>query len=66
VTLLKEKAGQLGDFATGAFGGVMAKLNDSPIGGVLKGLDKDGDGNPVNDLVDGAKNMLGGIFGKKE
>ena len=63
---LKEKADQLGELATGAFGGVMAKLNDSPIGGVLKGLDKDGDGNPVNDLVDGAKGFIGGIFGKKE
>lgn len=70
---LKEKAADLGEMAQGALGGVMAKINESPIGNVLKGLDKDGDGNPLNDLgnvagdlADKAKGMLGGIFGKKE
>jgi hypothetical protein len=63
---LQEKAGQLGEFATGALGGVMAKLNESPLGGLMKGLDKDGDGNPINDITEGAKNIIGGIFGKKD
>jgi hypothetical protein len=64
-TTLTEKAGALGDQAQDMLGGVMAKLNESPIGGVLKGLDKDGDGNPLNDVADAAKNALGGLFGKK-
>ncbi len=70
---IKEKAADLGEMASGAFGGLMSKINESPLGGVLKGLDKDGDGNPLNDLTgaagdlaDKAKGMLGGIFGKKE
>ncbi len=62
---LQEKAGELGEMATGAFGGVMAKLNESPLGGLMKGLDKDGDGNPINDLAEGAKGIIGNIFGKK-
>jgi Ca2+-binding EF-hand superfamily protein len=32
----------------------------------FKKLDKDGDGNPVNDLTDMAKNALGGLFGSKK
>lgn len=70
---LQEKAGELGEMATGALSGVMAKLNEGPLGGLMKGLDKDGDGNPLNDIVGGAgdladkaKGMLGGLFGKKE
>jgi hypothetical protein len=62
---LTEKAGQLGDGAQELLGGVMGKLQDSPLGGVLKSLDKDGDGNPLNDVADAAKNALGGLFGKK-
>lgn len=63
---LQEKAGELGEMASGALGGVLEKLNASPLGGLMKGLDKDGDGNPINDITDGAKNLIGGIFGKKE
>ncbi len=70
---IQEKAGELGELATGALGGVLEKLNASPLGGLMKGLDKDGDGNPINDITDGAKGladkaagMLGGIFGKKD
>lgn len=70
---IQEKAGELGELATGAFGNVLEKLNSSPLGGLMKGLDKDGDGNPINDLTDGAKGladkaagMIGGIFGKKD
>jgi hypothetical protein len=64
-TTLTEKAGQLGEGAQEMLGGVLAKLNESPLGGLVKGLDKDGDGNPLNDVADMAKNALGGLFGKK-
>jgi hypothetical protein len=64
-TTLSEKAGQLGEGAQEMLGGVLAKLNESPLGGLVKGLDKDGDGNPLNDVADMAKNALGGLFGKK-
>jgi hypothetical protein len=62
---LQEKAGALGESAQGLLGGVMGKINESPIGDMVKGLDKDGDGNPINDVADMAKNALGGLFGKK-
>jgi hypothetical protein len=64
-TTLTEKAGELGEGATAMLGGLMGKLQDSPLGGIVKGLDKDGDGNPLNDVADMAKNALGGLFGKK-
>jgi hypothetical protein len=64
-TTLTEKAGELGESATAMLGGVMDKLKESPLGGVMAGLDKDGDGNPLNDVADMAKNALGGLFGKK-
>jgi hypothetical protein len=64
-TTLTEKAGQLGESAQAMLGGLMGKLNETPVGDMLKGLDKDGDGNPINDVTDAAKSMLGGLFGKK-
>jgi hypothetical protein len=64
-TTLQEKAGALGETAQGLLGGIMGKINESPLGGMVKGLDKDGDGNPLNDVADMAKNALGGLFGKK-
>jgi hypothetical protein len=62
---LQEKASVLGDSAQGLLGGVMGKINESPLGDMVKGLDKDGDGNPLNDVADMAKSALGGLFGKK-
>lgn len=62
---LQEKSGDLGEMATGALSGVMSKLNGTPIGDALKVFDKDGDGNPINDLAKGAEDLLGGLFGKK-
>jgi hypothetical protein len=64
-TTLSEKAGELGDSATAMLGGVMDKLKESPLGGMMASLDKDGDGNPLNDVADMAKNALGVLFGKK-
>lgn len=64
-TTLQEKAGALGETAQGLLGGVLGKINESPLGDMVKGLDKDGDGNPLNDVADMAKNALGGLFGKK-
>jgi hypothetical protein len=63
---LTEKAGDLGEGAQALLTGLMGKLQDSPLGGIVKSLDKDGDGNPLNDVADLAKNKLGGLFGKKE
>lgn len=63
---LAEKAGQLGDSAQELLGGVIGRLQDTPVvGDALKSLDKDGDGNPINDVADAARSMLGGLFGKK-
>jgi hypothetical protein len=64
-TTLTEKAGELGEGAQAMLGGLMGKLQDSPLGDMVKGLDKDGDGNPLNDVADMAKNALGSLFGKK-
>ncbi len=44
--------------AEGPLGGIMAKLGGE--GGLLSGLDKDGDGNPLNDLAGMAKGLFGG------
>jgi hypothetical protein len=41
----------------GPLGGLMEKFG---AGGLLSGLDKDGDGNPINDLADMAKGLFGG------
>jgi hypothetical protein len=65
-TTLTEKAGQLGEGAQAMLGGLLGKLEGTPVGDMIKGLDKDGDGNPINDVADAAKSMLGGLFGKKE
>jgi hypothetical protein len=46
--------------ADGPLGGIMAKIGGA--GGLLGGLDKDGDGNPLNDIAGMAK----GLFGSKE
>lgn len=63
---LQEKAGQLGEGAQTMLTGLMGKLQDTPVGDMLKGLDKDGDGNPLNDVAASAKSMLGGLFGGKK
>jgi hypothetical protein len=44
--------------AEGPLGGLMSKLGGA--GGLLGGLDKDGDGNPLNDLAGMAKGLFGG------
>ena len=62
---LSEKAGELGEGATAMIGGLVGKIQDSPLADMVKGLDKDGDGNPLNDVADMAKNALGNLFGKK-
>ena len=62
---IQSKADQLGDAATGAFSGVLDKIKASPLGDAVNKLDKDGDGNPINDLAAGAKDFIGNIFGKK-
>lgn len=72
-TTLSAKAHELGESAQAMLGGVLGKLQDSPLGGLVKGLDKDGDGNVADDVADMAKSALGGVtdklgglFGKKE
>lgn len=45
----------------GPLGGIMEKLGGA--GGMLGGLDKDGDGNPINDIADMAKGLFGGNKG---
>jgi hypothetical protein len=65
-TTLTEKAGQLGEGAQAMLGGLMGKIENTPVGDMIKGLDKDGDGNPLNDVANAAKSALGGLFGKKE
>lgn len=42
----------------GPLGGIMEKL--SGPGGMLSGLDKDGDGSPLDDIADMAKGLFGG------
>ncbi len=42
----------------GPLGGLMEKLGGA--GGMLSGLDKDGDGNPLDDIADMAKGLFGG------
>ena len=70
VTLAAEKtgidAGMLGKIASGlggesALGEIAAKLgSDSRFSGILGMLDRDGDGNPLDDVA----NMAKGFFGK--
>ena len=64
-TTLSEKASVLGDNASALLSGLLGKLEGTPLGDMVKSLDKDGDGNPLNDVADMAKNALGGLFGKK-
>ncbi|MBA4747142.1 MAG: hypothetical protein H2056_00355 [Sphingopyxis sp.] len=45
----------------GPLGGIMEKLGGA--GGMLSALDKDGDGNPINDIADMAKGLFGGNKG---
>jgi hypothetical protein len=46
----------------GALGDMVGKLGGAGgLGGLTSMLDKDGDGNPMNDLT----NMASGLFGKK-
>jgi hypothetical protein len=45
----------------GALGKFATMLQTDGAGGILGALDRDGDGNPLNDLAD----MAGGLFGKK-
>ncbi|ODU22101.1 MAG: hypothetical protein ABS87_03455 [Sphingomonas sp. SCN 67-18] len=52
--LLPALAGQFGE---GGVDGLLARLNS---GGILNALDRDGDGNPLNDIAGFAK----GLFGK--
>lgn len=54
--LLPALASQFGE---GGVEGILAKLSGG-AGGLLSALDKDGDGNPLNDLAGMAK----GLFGK--
>jgi hypothetical protein len=44
--------------ADGPLGGLLAKFGDAD--GLLGGLDKDGDGNPLNDIAGMAKGLFGG------
>ncbi len=44
--------------ADGPLGGLMSKLGNPAD--LLKGLDKDGDGNPLNDIADTVKGFFGG------
>ena len=62
---ISEKASALGDNASTMISGLLGKLEGTPLGDMVKKLDKDGDGNPLNDVADMAKNALSGIFGKK-
>ncbi|MBX3564746.1 MAG: hypothetical protein KF730_09240 [Sphingomonas sp.] len=55
---LQEIIGHIG--GEGALG-KFASMLPSGAGGILSSLDKDGDGNPLNDLG----GMVGGLFGKK-
>jgi protein-disulfide isomerase-like protein with CxxC motif len=65
---IKTQAANAGAAAEGLFD----KLSATPLGGMLKGLDKDGDGNVLDDVGDavtgaigGVADKLGGLFGKK-
>lgn len=56
---LNEIVGQLG--GEGALGDIAGKIASNPqLSGIVGKLDKDGDGNPLDDIVDMAK----GLFGK--
>ena len=65
-TSLGAKAAELTGAAQTFVGDMLGKLKDTPLSGMVASLDKDGDGNPVNDLTDMAKNALGGLFGSKK
>ena len=56
---LSEIVGQLG--GEGALGDIAGKMSDNPqLSGIVGMLDRDGDGNPLDDIADMAK----GLFGK--
>ncbi|MEM9501531.1 MAG: hypothetical protein AAF941_06760 [Pseudomonadota bacterium] len=60
-------AGALGSIVSGlggegALGDLASKMQgDSNLGGIMSMLDRDGDGNPLDDIAD----MASGLFGKK-
>jgi len=73
VTLAAEKTGldsgtigavlnQLG--GEGALGDIASKIGGDKLSGLVGMLDRDGDGNPLNDLG-GLADMAKGLFGKK-
>lgn len=73
VTLAAEKTGldsgtignvlnQLG--GEGALGDIVNKIGGDKLSGLVGMLDRDGDGNPLNDLG-GLADMAKGLFGKK-
>lgn len=59
VAKLNELIEQIG--GEGALGKFATMLQTDGAGGILGALDRDGDGNPLNDLA----GMAGGLFGKK-
>ncbi|WP_066795639.1 hypothetical protein [Sphingomonas soli] len=59
VDKLQEIIGHIG--GEGSLGKFASMLQGGAAGGLLGALDKDGDGNPLNDIT----GMVGGIFGKK-
>ena len=59
VDKLQEIIGQIG--GEGSLGNFASLLQQDGAGGILGALDKDGDGNPLNDLT----GIASGFFGKK-
>jgi len=60
VAKLQEIIGQIGgEGSLGQFANLLQQ--DGGVGGILGALDKDGDGNPLNDLT----GIASGFFGKK-
>ncbi|OYU75184.1 MAG: hypothetical protein CFE32_15240, partial [Alphaproteobacteria bacterium PA3] len=49
-TSIGAKAAEFTGAAETFVGDMLGKLKDTPLSGMVAGLDKDGDGNPVNDL----------------
>lgn len=60
-TVMEENAAKATGAAKEALDTMNATIAASPLGGFLKGLDKDGDGNVLDDVMDSVK----GLFGKK-
>ena len=61
------KAKKSGGLDAGGLSGMLTGLaaKSGGAGGLLSMLDKDGDGEVMDDVKDMAKNLLGGFFGKK-